>query len=542
MVQGAPGSQTDPESWFLTSVERGNPATRIDERRGDGRPWTTGNQVEILVHGTTYFQRLLEVVVGLGEGDRLYFTDWRGDHDERLGDSPETSVGACFGAASRRGVSVKGLLWRSHGDLAGFSTKENRHLGDVVNAAGGEVLLDMRVRFVGSHHQKLVIVRRAGKTDSDLAFVGGIDLCHGRRDDSRHRGDPQRLPMPPVYGPTPPWHDVQVEIHGPAVGDLEFTFRERWADPTPLSSGPLRVIQTLRGRTQRQGRPLPPQPPDPAPRGTHAVQVLRTYGRMRHGYPFAPEGERSIARAYLKAVRRARRLIYIEDQFLWSDEVVASFAEALRSWPQLQIIAVVPRYFDQGGLFKWPSQVGREQAMKALLDAGGDRVGIFDVENTEGTPVYVHAKVCVIDDVWAAVGSDNFNRRSWTHDSEVSCAVLDEERDSREPRDPAGLGDGARHFARDLRLRLWREHLDRADGDDTDLLDPAQAALTVRESAANLERWYQGGKTGERPPGRLKRHPRFRPPRTTLVWAEPIYRAVYDPDARPRAIRKAGQW
>ncbi|HEY8816732.1 MAG TPA: phospholipase, partial [Candidatus Dormibacteraeota bacterium] len=81
MVQGAPGSQTDPESWFLTSVERGNPATRIDERRGDGRPWTTGNQVEILVHGATYFRRLLEVVDGLGEGDRLYFTDWRGDHD-----------------------------------------------------------------------------------------------------------------------------------------------------------------------------------------------------------------------------------------------------------------------------------------------------------------------------------------------------------------------------------------------------------------------------------------------------------------------------
>src|SRR3712207_2973379 len=101
-------------------------------------------------------------------------------------------------------------------------------------------------------------------------------------------------------------------------------------------------------------------------------------------------------------------------------------------------------------------------------------VHVFDVENHEGTPVYVHAKVCAVDDVWASVGSDNFNRRSWTHDSELSSAVLDTTRDPREPRDPAGTGAGARTFARDLRLELAREHLDRAaDGsEDDDLLDP----------------------------------------------------------------------
>ena len=103
--------------------------------------------------------------------------------------------------------------------------------------------------------------------------------------------------------------------------------------------------------------------------------------------------------------------------------------------------------------------------------AGRDRVHVFDVENHAGTPVYVHAKVCVVDDIWASVGSDNFNRRSWTHDSELSSAVLDTTRDEREPRDPAGTGDGARAFARDLRLTLAREHLDLdPDGADDDLL------------------------------------------------------------------------
>jgi phosphatidylserine/phosphatidylglycerophosphate/cardiolipin synthase-like enzyme len=542
MQLGKAPEDANLDSWFLTPAERGNDATNIDQRRGDGRAWTAGNRVHALVHGATYFRRLLQVVDGLGAGDRLYFTDWRGDPDERLDDGPETAVGARLAAAARRGVSVKGLLWRSHGDLLGFSTKQNRHLGDVVNAAGGEVLLDMRIRLVGSHHQKLVVVRRSDPTEADTAFVGGIDLCHGRRDDLHHRGDPQRISMPHLYGDTPPWHDVQLEIEGPAIGDLELTFRERWSDPNPLSGGLVRIVQALRRRTQGPASALPAMPPDPAPKGTHAVQVLRTFARRRPTYPFAPEGERSIARAYLKALRRARRLIYIEDQFLWSDEVVASFAQALEECPDLQLIALVPRYFDQDGIFKWPSQVGREQAMKALLEAGGDRVGIFDLENEEGVPIYVHAKVCVIDDVWAAIGSDNFNRRSWSHDSEVSCAVVDETRDLREPSDPAGLGDGARRYARDLRLRLWREHLDRKEGDDADLVDPVVAVQKLREAADVLERWHQGGKRGERPPGRVRPHPRFRPPRTTLLWAEPLYRVVYDPDARPPAIRKARQW
>ena len=72
--------------------------------------------------------------------------------------------------------------------------------------------------------------------------------------------------------------------------------------------------------------------------------------------------------------------------------------------------------------------------------AGGDRFGIYDVENQQGVPVYVHSKVVVVDDVWAMIGSDNLNRRSWTHDSELSCAVIDAERDRREPADPAGGG------------------------------------------------------------------------------------------------------
>ena len=48
------------ESWFLTSSERGNEFTGLDRRHPSGEAWTTGNSVETLVHGATYFRRLLK--------------------------------------------------------------------------------------------------------------------------------------------------------------------------------------------------------------------------------------------------------------------------------------------------------------------------------------------------------------------------------------------------------------------------------------------------------------------------------------------------
>src|SRR5688572_18225582 len=174
---------------------------------------------------------------------------------------------------------------------------------------------------------------------------------------------------------------------------------------------------------------------------------------------------------------------------MWSADVARLFAEALTDHPGLHLVVVVPRVPDQEGAFaQRPEMIGRWRAIEMCRNAGEDRVHVFDVENHEGTPVYVHAKVCVVDDVWASVGSDNFNRRSWTHDSELSSAVLDTTRDLREPQDPAGTGEGARSFGRDLRLALAREHLDlAADGSEDDAaLDPARFIDVLNERAAVL--------------------------------------------------------
>jgi phosphatidylserine/phosphatidylglycerophosphate/cardiolipin synthase-like enzyme len=517
----------DLSEWFLTTAERGNPASRLPA-------WCEGNRVEPLVHGSSYFDQLATEVEALTRGDHLFFTDWRGDPDQKLRDGGPT-IAELFSGAAERGVVVKGLVWRSHLDKFAYSEEENQHLGEAIEAAGGEVLLDQRVRLGGSHHQKLVVIRHPDAPERDVAFAGGIDLCHSRRDDESHRGDRQAVRMSQRYGEHPPWHDVQLRLQGPVVGALDATFRERWNDTAPLDMlSPIAWLEDkLRGADLKPGR-LPDQPPDPPASGPHAVQVLRTYPDAHFEYDFAPHGERSVARGYTKAVGRARRLIYLEDQYLWSRQVADLFARALTENPDLHLIAVVPRYPDvDGRLALSPNMVGRQQAIEACKQASPNRVHIFDVENHQGTPVYVHAKVCVIDDTWASVGSDNFNRRSWTHDSELSCAVLDGTRD---PRPPSGE---ARVFARELRLRLLREHLDRpADGSEDDgLVDPGTVVREVTGAAQALQDWYDSGRRGPRPPGRLRPHRPERLGPATRLWAVPAYRMIYDPDGRSYRAR-----
>jgi phosphatidylserine/phosphatidylglycerophosphate/cardiolipin synthase-like enzyme len=286
------------------------------------------------------------------------------------------------------------------------------------------------------------------------------------------------------------------------------------------------------------------------------VQILRTYPAiLPKGYDFAPAGERSVAHANSTAVAHARRLVYLEDQYLWSEEVGRHFGTALRENPELRLIAVIPMVPDEDGALTLPPQLyGRKLAMDLLLEAGGDRVAVYGLTSEAGFPIYVHAKVCVIDDVWASVGSDNFNRRSWSSDSEIACAVQDvrvTDRDTPAPPDSFALG---------LRRELVAEHL---GIEPDDVPDDPDAVWDLMASAADaLDAWYAGGagprgrrhlprlkaplkgtsvrwrrRAGawsgaagvERPPGRLRR---LSPPelsRAQLLWAPRLY-DVFDPD------------
>ena len=170
--------------------------------------------------------------------------------------------------------------------------------------------------------------------------MGGIDLCHGRRDDEHHLGDLQAL-MDERYGDRPPWYRrAATSAAWPSA-----TCRSPGNGGGPDPAGP---PQPVAGPVDQGGsasrasparaaadaaRPGPPPAPTPS-------RCCAPTSAKRPALPFAPSGERSIARAYLKALWRARRLIYLEDQYLWSEDVACALVDALRRSPDLRLIAV----------------------------------------------------------------------------------------------------------------------------------------------------------------------------------------------------------
>ncbi len=369
--------------------------------------------------------------------------------------------------------------------------------------------------------------------------------------------------MPQVYGRRPAWHDVHAAITGPAVHDVETTFRERWEDSTPLTLNPGRFASSLLQGEDLDPQPLPEQAPPPpvVPDGREAVQVLRTYpDLLTKGFDFAPDGEQSIARGNGKALASATRLVYLEDQYLWSEEVGRHFGEMLTRDPELHLIAVIPIAPDVDGAVSLPAQLyGRMLAMDLLLEAGGDRVALFGLTSPTGYPVYVHSKVCIIDDVWASIGSDNFNRRSWTNDSEISVAV----------QDTAADADPAQRFPLRLRRELVGEHVGLDPDDVPD--DPAELWDLMGRTADALDAWYgdagpsrgrvhiprpraplrgtavrwrrraapaTGTPGEERPPGRLRRIGPPRLSRGQRLWAPRVY-DLFDPNGTLVARRRA---
>jgi phosphatidylserine/phosphatidylglycerophosphate/cardiolipin synthase-like enzyme len=190
------------------------------------------------------------------------------------------------------------------------------------------------------------------------------------------------------------------------------------------------------------GEALAPTPPAEQPvAGRQTAQLIRTI--PQGVYESAPRGDYRILETYVRALRSAQRLIYIENQFLWSAEIIEILSGKLANPPsdEFRIVVLLPVRPNNG------ADVTRGQAGELTrVDDGAGRFVPCSIyarrESVEATPVYVHSKICIVDDEWLTLGSANLNERSLFNDSEVNIACDDTS------------------LATAVREQLWAEHLE----------------------------------------------------------------------------------
>jgi cardiolipin synthase A/B len=223
-------------------------------------------------------------------------------------------------------------------------------------------------------HRKILVV------DGDVAVVGGVNISsvYSSHLFSRKSNQPAEAPE---Y-----WRDTDLQIEGPAVADLQKLFLESWS---------------------KQGGP-PLNNADFFPKiGAKGKQVVRIIGST-------PDS--SLPAYYitlLSAIRNAESRIWITTAyFVPTHQEIEDILAAARRGVNVRLL--LPKQSDSDKAL----YAGRSH-YDELLEAG---VEIYELDGA-----LLHSKTAVIDSVWSAVGSSNFDRRSVLFNDEVDAIVLGRE-------------------------------------------------------------------------------------------------------------------
>jgi phosphatidylserine/phosphatidylglycerophosphate/cardiolipin synthase-like enzyme len=302
-------------------------------------------------------------------------------------------------AALNPGLDVRILVWDMPFAIAA-SQLFGPHRGQVF-FAGSRVKyrMDDTLPASASHHQKMVIV------DGATALVSGGDIGVDRWDSTRHLdNDPRRrLPTGRHY---PARHEVAALVDGKAAEALADLFVTRWRKATG------EVV-------------APPQRPEQSPWPDHLVpdfhQVDLAICRTQPAWKGDPEVNETML-MHLASIRSARRLIYLENQYLTSPIIVEALAERLAEPDGPEVVTIgpahSPSYFDQMTM-----DSARTAAINRLhaVDVHG-RFSAFSARTPKGAAIIVHSKVAIIDDRVLRLGSANLNNRSIGLDTEGDIA------------------------------------------------------------------------------------------------------------------------
>ena len=276
-----------------------------------------------------------------------------------------------------------------------------------------------------THHQKIVVV------DDRFAFCGGIDVTGGRWDTREHAAGNERRHFPGGKI-AKPWHDVTTALRGPVAAALGDLSRARWHAATGDELSP----------------PETSTAPWPEELNVQLTALEVGISRTEPGYR-GQEKVNEIERFHLAAIRAARRTIYLESQYFASGSICRALEGRMAEPDGPELVVITPDRAE-GFLQHQSMDTARarmiERVRAAARRGGGDRFRIYHPVNAGGEPIYVHAKVLIVDDALVRIGSSNVNNRSMGFDTECDIAF--------EPADEA-----ERDFALGLRHSLLAEHL-----------------------------------------------------------------------------------
>ncbi len=253
----------------------------------------------------------------------------------------------------------------------------------------------------GSHHQKIVSI------DDCFAFCGGIDMTAARWDTREHR-DEEAGRLTPAGKPYKPWHDATTAISGACAAALGDLCRSRWLSATGEQLEPVSIDSCCW--------------PDNLAPDLRNVEI--GLARTLPGMP-DQDAINEIERLFLHQIAGARRTVYIESQYFASRKVAEAIAARLQeeNGPEFVIINPVTA---EGWLQAVAMDTARARLMKALQQVDHHRrLAMYHPFTLGGEPIYVHAKIMVVDGESIRVGSANINNRSMRLDSECDVFVSD---------------------------------------------------------------------------------------------------------------------
>jgi cardiolipin synthase len=363
------------------------------------RTWTSvpaprfvgGNGVELLQGGDELFPRMEQAI------DAATREVWLATyifHD----DPAATRVAEALKRAAARGVDVQ-VVVDGFGSIATMPAVRRVFEGSGVRL---EVFrpLDRWYAWLQPGqlrrlHQKLCVC------DETVAFVGGINLIDDRHDINHGWSDAPRL-------------DFAVAISGPLAASVHATARAMWAR-AHLWHGWRDEVKSLArsGRPVKQAMALVRELRGTAPASTAASTPALAADPMRAAFVVRDNlrQRRTIERSYVEAIRQAQTRIDLAVPYFYPGR---RFRVALRTAAKR---GVRVRLLLQG---KIDYRIAALAAQALYDELRGHGVRIF-----EYTPAYLHAKVAVVDDDWATVGSSNIDPLSLLLNLEANVVVRD---------------------------------------------------------------------------------------------------------------------